>query len=84
MSHIFYNQLFLHLFWCAGQRHTRGTYIYLSSGHDSSVLLCRTEAGAHLAPAVSVGDRVLLPEYGGAKVGLELAGNQCSGTKYVR
>ena len=50
-------------------------YISLSSGHDSSVLLCRTEAGAHLAPAVSVGDRVLLPEYGGAKVGLELAGN---------
>jgi hypothetical protein len=28
----------------------------------------RTEAGKHLAPAVSVGDRVLLPEFGGAKV----------------
>jgi hypothetical protein len=28
----------------------------------------RTEAGAHLAPAVTVGDRVLLPEFGGAKV----------------
>jgi hypothetical protein len=28
----------------------------------------RTEAGKHLAPAVTVGDRVLLPEFGGAKV----------------
>jgi hypothetical protein len=28
----------------------------------------RTEQGTHLPPAVSVGDRVLLPEFGGAKV----------------
>nr|ALS05205.1 mitochondrial 10 kDa heat shock protein [Tortanus dextrilobatus] len=31
----------------------------------------RTESGAHLPMAVAVGDRVLLPEFGGAKVEME-------------
>jgi hypothetical protein len=35
---------------------------------DINLFIRRTEAGKHLAPAVTVGDRVLLPEFGGAKV----------------
>jgi len=31
----------------------------------------RNEAGTHIPMAVSVGDRVLLPEFGGAKVEME-------------
>ena len=34
--------------------------------------MCRTEAGNVLPMAVAVGDRVLLPEFGGAKVRLEI------------
>jgi len=31
----------------------------------------RTDAGAHIPMAVAVGDKVMLPEYGGSKVELE-------------
>ena len=37
-----------------------------------STSVCRTEAGNVLPMAVAVGDRVLLPEFGGAKVWLEI------------
>jgi len=46
-----------------------------SKGLEATVVAvgpgARNEAGTHIPMAVSVGDRVLLPEFGGAKVEME-------------
>lgn len=40
----------------------------------------RTEAGSFIAPAVKVGDKVVLPEFGGSKV--ELNTKACAFSNY--